>query len=550
MAKRFTTAPVPSGEIARYTSDPYNLSSIYLFGSSSPFSGQGNTIVRPQDDLLIAKGGNRALIVYQRLLYDEAVQSSFKKLMQEVTSRPWYVQQYSDKPGDLAVRDFVAEVLEELPLDDIYTGMGESMVTGFSVGEVMWKKTKRGVIPFDVRMRDQRRFVFQEEEDAQTGFTMRCLTFNRMFEGVELPQRKFIVSRYYVSHNGDPYGSALGRILYPLVKFRRRAIESYVLYGDRYATPTAVAKAPLSASTRELDTLYGHLSNLSQETAMILPEGYELEFVVPSGSPEVFKNLIEYIDKEISLVLCGENEAGQAEAGSRASSQVANTVRVVRASEISEAISHTLTQTLVRWIVDLNFGTDVAAPSLTREFRIEESPLTMPDVSLMIQSGYTPRKEWIERHFRVELEEKKEENPEDEAVSFDPEKDKDLFGSIFGGTTPEGGEQAAPPTEGNVDAAKEDLTAAANVMDEPEGATPEESQSDAISEPDEGQEMEDILGGMVDEETEEGGEDEISDEELAEIMGLGSESGEEEEPTKPFGNQIITEDEAVEMDGK
>ena len=562
MAKRFTTAPVPTGEISSYVSDPYNLSSLYMFGSSSPFTGQGSSIVRPSDDLLIAKGGNRALIVFQRLLFDEAVQSSFKKLMQEVTSRPWYIQSYSDKVGDLAVRDFVAEVLEELPLDDIYTGMGEAMVTGFSVGEIMWKKTKRGVIPFDVRMRDQRRFVFQEEEDAQTGFTMRCLTFNRMFEGVELPQRKFIVSRYYVSHNGDPYGSALGRILYPLVKFRRRAIESYVLYGDRYATPTAVAKAPLSASTRELDTLYGHLSNLSQETAMILPEGYELEFVVPSGSPEVFKNLIEYIDKEISLVLCGENEAGQAEAGSRASSQVANTVRVVRASEISEAISHTLTQTLVRWIVDLNFGTDVAAPSLTREFRIEESPLTMPDVSLMIQSGYTPRKEWIERHFRVELEEKKEENPEDEAVSFDPEKDKDLFGSIFGGTTPEGGEQAAPPTEGNVDAAKEDLTAAANVMDEPEGATPEESQTDAISEPDEDQEMEDILGGMSDEEDitepEPDEEDEISDEELMETLGLGEgeeeplteeeimsilgESEEEEEPTKPFGNQKITEE--------
>ena len=562
MAKRFSTAPVPTGEVARYTSDPWLLSTIYQFGSSSPFTGQGNTIVRSQDDLLLAKGGNRALIVYQRLLFDEAVQSSFKKLMQEVTSRPWYIQSYSDKVGDLAVRDFVAEVLEELPLDDIYTGMGEAMVTGFSVGEIMWKKTKRGVIPFDVRMRDQRRFVFQEEEDAQTGFTMRCLTFNRMFEGVELPQRKFIVSRYYVSHNGDPYGSALGRILYPLVKFRRRAIESYVLYGDRYATPTAVAKAPLSASTRELDTLYGHLSNLSQETAMILPEGYELEFVVPSGSPEVFKNLIEYIDKEISLVLCGENEAGQAEAGSRASSQVANTVRVVRASEISEAISHTLTQTLVRWIVDLNFGTDVAAPSLTREFRIEESPLTMPDVSLMIQSGYTPRKEWIERHFRVELEEKKEENPEDEAVSFDPETDKDLFGSIFGGTTPEGGEQAAPPTEGNVDAAKEDLTAAANVMDEPEGATPEESQTDAISEPDEDQEMEDILGGMSDEEDitepEPDEEDEISDEELMETLGLGEgeeeplteeeimsilgESEEEEEPTKPFGNQKITEE--------
>ena len=503
MASRFKTAPVPSGEVARYTSDPYNLSSIYMFGSSSPFTGTGNTIVRPNDDLLISKGGNRALVVYQRLLYDEQVQACFRKLLQEVTSRPWYVQEYSDKPGDLAVRDFVAEVLEEMDIDALYTGMAEAIIAGFSVGEIMWKKTKRGVIPFDVRMRDQRRFVFQEQEDAKEGFTMRCLTFNRMFEGVELPQRKFIVSRYYVSHQGDPYGSALGRILYPLVKFRRRAIESYVLYGDRYATPTAVAKAPLSASTRELDTLYGHLSNLSQETAMILPEGYELEFLNPSGSPEVFKNLIDYIDKEIALVLCGENEAGQAEAGSRASSQVANTVRVVRASEISENLSKTLTQTLVRWIVDLNFGTDVASPYLTREFRIEESMLTMPDVALMIQSGYTPRKEWIERHFRVELQQKETEEapsapPEDESA---PPEDE--------ATPPE----EAPEEEGQL--SDEDLLKSifGDDYEVPKGEEPEEAQ--------------------------------------AELEPDGEEEEEKGEPKKkPFGKEKVTEDEAVEMDKK
>ena len=543
MAQRFKTAPVPSGEVAKYTSDPYNLSSIYMFGSSSPFTGQGNTIVRPNDDLLIQKGGNRALVVYQRLLYDEQVQGCFSKLMQEVTSRPWYVQEYSDKPGDLAVRDFVAEVLEEMPLDDIYKGMAECLVAGFSVGEIMWKKTKRGVIPYDVRMRDQRRFVFQESEDAQTGFTMRCLTFNRMFEGVELPQRKFIVNRYWVSHNGDPYGAALGRILYPLVKFRRRAIESYVLYGDRYATPTAVAKAPLSASTRELDTLYGHLSNLSQETAMILPEGYELEFVVPSGSPEVFKTLIDYIDKEISLVLCGEDEAGRAEAGSRASSMVANTIRVVRASEISEMLSHTLTQTLVRWIVDLNFGVDVAAPVLTREFRIEESPLTMPDVSLMIQSGYTPKKEWLERHFRVELEEKKpSEQEESQETQFDPQQDQNLFENIFG---PEG--QGSQPSPSQEQAAATDLQAAANETAMAPGAAPEEAQTETSGEPSVDGQLNSVLGSSSSGQP--APDTALSDDELSElydILGIGGES----DAQKPFGNEKITEDEAVNMDRK
>jgi phage gp29-like protein len=435
MAERFKTSPVPSGEVAAYTSNPYSLSAIYMFGSSSPFTGSGNTIVRPNDELLISKGGNRSLSVYQRLMFDEHVQASFTKLTQELTSRPWYLTEYSSKPGDLAVRDFVAEVLQELPIDDLFKGLAESMIVGFSVGEVMWKKTKRGVIPYDIRVRDQRRFVFQESEESRTGFTMRCLTFNRMFEGVELPARKFIINRYWTQHNGDPYGSALGRVLYPLVKFRRRALESYVLYGDRYATPTAVATAPLSASSAEIDTVYDHISNLSQETALILPEGFKLDFVNPQGTPDVFKNLIDYIDKEISLLICGENEAGQAESGSRASSQVANVVRVVKASELSESISHTLTQTLVRWIVDLNFGVDVASPTLSREFRIEESGLTSSDLLVLSELGYKPTRDWIKRHFRVDLEEEGPEfttTEEQEPTVYSPEEDGDLFKSIFG----------------------------------------------------------------------------------------------------------------------
>jgi DNA repair protein RadC len=43
------------------------------------------------------------------------------------------------------------------------------------------------------------------------------------------------------------------------------------------------------------------------------------------------------------------------------------------------------------------------------------------------------------------------------------------------------------------------------------------------------------------------GEEDLSDQEILALLGL---TEEEEEPTKPFGNQIITEDEAVDMDRK
>jgi phage gp29-like protein len=265
------------------------------------------------------------------------------------------------------------------------------------------------------------------------GFTMKMVEQSNTYEGIDLPARKFIVFRYWTQANGDPYGCGLGRILYPVVKFKRRALESQLLYSDRFANPTAVATAPLAATTAEIDALYEHLANLSQETALILPEGYNLDFVNPQGSPEVFSQLRDSLIKEINVLIAGEEETGNVEAGSRASSEIAQTIRQVRAQELSELLCATLNETLIRWIVDLNFGTNVIAPKIRRDFRIEEgSKLSMSDIGTMIEKvGYRPTKNWIENTFRVELEEPEEneggeppeiEDEEEEVVSDTEDK--------------------------------------------------------------------------------------------------------------------------------
>lgn len=405
MAKRFAIPAVPKGEVAQYTSDPYLWSIAY--GSAVPIGGGENgVLVRPQDDLLMQKGGPQAFNIYQRLLFDSNVQAAWLKVSQEITSRELVVDAASDLAGDIAVKEFVEEQLKDLPMDEIFRGLMEAYVTGFSVGEVMWRRTASGIKAYDVRMRDIRRFRFEEQEDADMGFTMRMVTRKDMYKGEELPARKFVVFRYWSQANGDPYGCGLGRILYPLVKFKRRALESQLLYSDRFANPTAVATAPLAATQSEIDTLYNHLSNLSQETALILPEGYNLEFINPAGSPDTFTTIRDSIIKEINMLITGEDETGNADAGSRASSEVALQVREVRAKEISELICENLNESLVRWIVDLNYGTNVVAPKLRRDFKVEQgSTLTMTDVGTMIEKvGYRPTREWIETTFKVELE--------------------------------------------------------------------------------------------------------------------------------------------------
>jgi hypothetical protein len=60
----------------------------------------------------------------------------------------------------------------------------------------------------------------------------------------------------------------------------------------------------------------------------------------------------------------------------------------------------------------------------------------MPDVSLLIQSGFTPTKEWISRHFRVDLQEKTEETApqggDGGVETGNPAETGDMYESIFG----------------------------------------------------------------------------------------------------------------------
>jgi len=403
MAKRFQIPAIPKGEVAAYSQNPFqtDVVSLGLFGKDK------DVLVRPNDDLLLQKGGADAFQVYTKLLFDETVQSALVKVSQEITSREWKLEAASDKAGDIAVKDFVEEKLSSLQMDEIYRGLLESYIVGFTVGEVMWRRTSSGIVPFDFRFRDQRRFRFQEMEDADYGFTMRMITRDERWLGIELPPRKFIVHRYWAQSNGDPYGAGLARVLYPLVKFKRRALESQLLYSDRFSNPTAVAKAPLSATSVEVDTLYEHLSNLSQETALVLPEGFDLEFVNPGGSPETFQQLRATLAMSITTLIAGEDEAGQVGAGSRASSEVAQDVRDSRAQDLSELISNTLNDTLIRWIVDLNYGTGVVAPKIYRDFDPKENvQLTMADVATLVKDvGLRPTKEWIMDRFDIDLEE-------------------------------------------------------------------------------------------------------------------------------------------------
>ena len=398
-----------SKELASYESNPYNIQ-----GSLYSMQLGGKILLSPSDEILINRGGVDALNVYRDLLYDYSVQSAFRKLVQEITARELRVLPVSDSESDIFIANFIAKILDDLPMDDIYSGLAESLVTGVSYGEILWRSSKGGVIPYDIKIRDQRRFRFVKDLEKAGGYELRIRKSLTDFPGRLASPKKFVISRYHIANSSDPYGIGIGRILFPLIQFLRRAIESYILYTDRFSTPTAVGSVPANATVSEVDAFFEHIRNLSQEMSVVLPPGFSLEFASPStGNPDLFMNLITYLEGVINILITGEHEAGLVEAGSYASSEVANLIRTTRAQELSQRISKDLENTLIRWVVDLNFGTDIVAPRLERSFDLTKSSLTIQDLStLKDKFGYVPGKEWIEKQFNVEL----TEAPKEEAT--------------------------------------------------------------------------------------------------------------------------------------
>ncbi|MDX1370863.1 MAG: DUF935 family protein [Nitrososphaeraceae archaeon] len=416
MVKKLRFPPTPKGEVASILTNPYE---------QHYFRLGDDLVLQPNDEILLAKGGISALKVYQRLQTDANVQAALNKLYQEIISRDIIVEPVSDKEGDIYVAEFVERCLTKfLSFDTITRGFLEAKILGFKVGEVIWENSKAGVIPVDIKMRDGRRFVYVKNVKTNE-LSIRMRTDVDWLIGDKLPPRKFLSFRYWAFNNSDEYGCGLGKVLYPIVKFKRRAQESELIFSDRYATPHALITAPLNALKSEIDAVYTVFSNLSQETALILPEGFTAEFIEPKGKVEIFTNIKESYIRDINILLCGENEVGQIDAGSKASSETASSLRVTMAKEMSELIHEFFQKTLIRWIVDLNFGLDVETPKVHRDFADEErSSLTAQDLKTLHEEfNHLPRKDWIERNYNIEFEEEEEIDIEEEAI----EKDKVIY---------------------------------------------------------------------------------------------------------------------------
>jgi len=365
------------------------------------FFGQ---VLRNDDDTLLTRGGGKGLKIYDELERDAHAYADLQKRKLAVVARPWEVDAASEDDADIEVADMVREVLKRIQFDRICMELLDATLKGFSVGEVMWKlyeSSEHGLLaaPANVIARSQLRFTFGKVRDQETGeHPLRLLTQASMIEGEELPGRKFIVHRFG-GKDGSPYGLGLGNRLFWPVFFKRQDIGFWLVFADKFGSPTAIGKYPKGALEAEQKKLLAMLRQIANDVGIVVPEGTEVELLeaARSGSIDTYEKLARYMDEQISKAVLGGTVTTQAQSTGLGSG-VANTqneVRIEIARADADLLSDTLNATLVRWIVEYN-RPGAAAPKVWRNFEEQEDLNSRAERDVRIgELGYEPDEAYI-----------------------------------------------------------------------------------------------------------------------------------------------------------
>jgi len=218
-------------------------------------------------------------------------------------------------------------------------------------GRSMASPLQHVLLPKALLARHPRRFIFDADN------RLRLLTAAEPVVGEALPARKFLVFAPYGRHE-NPYGHPQLRSVWWLAYFKRQVLRFWVMFCEKYGTPTAVLKHPLAATDTEKRGYRRIIGSIQQETGLVVPEGVELSLLEAErhGGGSSYRELIEFCNREMSKALLGQTLTTETEGrGSYALGRVHQAVRADIVRQDAQALMALVNTQLVRWIVDLNF---------------------------------------------------------------------------------------------------------------------------------------------------------------------------------------------------
>ena len=352
-----------------------------------PMVPQYQTTLRPEDETLKARAGGRGISLYDEIRRDPHAYAVLNKRVTEVVSREWKVQQASDRRLDKRAADAVRDQLKALDFDRLTKGLMGAILKGFAVAEVLWELRDGIWWAVKIKVRKQRRFRFTADGE------LRLTTRQSMIDGEPVPGRKFIVHRFSLDNeDDDPYGLGLGSVLFWPAWFKRQVLAHWLKSSENHSDPTTKGTYPGDWDDEKQKKLLAAMRNARRGGSIAVPDGITIEQLsAPSDRNTGQESLARYLDEMMSEAVLGETlTTNSGDRGARSLGEVHNDVRIAIAKADADLLSATINETLVRWIVEVNFP-GAGLPTVWRDFEEgEDLDARVKRDQTLDQMGYRP----------------------------------------------------------------------------------------------------------------------------------------------------------------
>ena len=343
-------------------------------------------LLSPEDSVLQGQGGD--YLLYEEVMRDDQVASTFQQRRLAVTSAEWGVKPGGEDRGSIMAADRLREALLGIGWDSITDKMLYGVFYGYAVAECLWQRDGGGVTLEALKVRKQRRFAF-----ATDGLP-RLLTVGNP-RGESLPPRKFWHFCTGSDHDDEPYGLGLAHWLYWPVFFKRNGIRLWLVYMDKFGMPTAKGTYPVNATEEERRRLLAALQAIQTDSGIIVPEGMQIELIEGGRGGQVsYENFLDRMNDSITKVVLSQLLTTEA-AGGQYKSEVQKAVRneVVKAD--SDLICDSFNRTVAVWLTEWNHP-GAKSPKVWR--RVSEEVDLKPRAErdrILFGMGFRPTLEYI-----------------------------------------------------------------------------------------------------------------------------------------------------------
>ncbi|MBF0262208.1 MAG: DUF935 family protein [Magnetococcales bacterium] len=349
------------------------------------FGGLMNALL-PQDSVLRDRGGDYTL--YEDVLRDDQVASTFQQRRMAVTSAEWGVRPGGADRESRMAADFLLEILNQIGWDNVTDKMLYGIFYGFAVAECLWGQDGRFVTLEALRVRKQRRFTFDP-------FGRPMLVTPGEANGLALPERKFWHFHAGADNDDDPYGLGLAHWLYWPVFFKRNGLKLWLIFMDKFGMPTAMGSYPANATDEEKRRLLAALRAIQTDSGIIVPEGMKVELIESSRGGQVsYESFIDRMNAAIAKVTLSQTMTTDA-GGGQYKADVHKNVRneVVKAD--ADLICDSFNRSVGAWLTAWNFP-EARVPKVWRRVSEDQDqrPIAERD-RMLFEMGLRPSVAYI-----------------------------------------------------------------------------------------------------------------------------------------------------------